>query len=139
MLRIVGHSAVGKALFAALFLLLSALQPGLFAAANATGSHEDGGISFLAEAPGSGKTVQSTHGADHGDEASAGTADGQDHHGAKKSVENSCRVHCAPTQAVPVDCPDIKPVPARCFAPVVLGTLPLGEYTVHPKPPKHLI
>ncbi|RWQ07694.1 hypothetical protein [Mesorhizobium sp.] len=117
-----------RAMLAVLFLVMSALQPGLFATANATGFHA--GVHLQAE------TAAHDMG-DHG--ATADDADtSEHHHGAKQSADKSCEAHCAPANAVPVDCPDLEHVVSRCFAPVVAVTLPLGEYTALIRPPKHL-
>jgi len=144
MLRVAAYLAVGRvplrALLAVLFLLMSALQPGLYATANATGLHGNGGMNLRVE-----KQVQDTRDHDHHDhgDAAAGS-DMKGHHGAKghhdgkKSAEKSCEVHCAPGQAVPVECPDIEPVLARCFALATAATLPLGEYTALIRPPRQL-
>ncbi|TIO07823.1 MAG: hypothetical protein E5X89_03360 [Mesorhizobium sp.] len=121
-------------MLAVVFLVMSALQPGLFATANATGFHAgadlQAGMDIQAEAP--------AH--DMGDHDA--TADDMDrsehHHGAKQSTDKSCEVHCAPANAVPVDCPDMEHVVSRCFAPVVAVTLPLGEYAALIRPPRHL-
>ncbi|RWO02279.1 hypothetical protein [Mesorhizobium sp.] len=121
-------------MLAVVFLVMSALQPGLFAAANATGFHAgadlQAGVDLQAETP---AHDMGHHGA---------TADDADtsehHHGDKQSSDKRCEVHCAPAHAVPVDCPDLEHVVSRCFAPVVAVTLPLGEYTALIRPPKHL-
>ncbi|WP_192360588.1 hypothetical protein [Mesorhizobium mediterraneum] len=117
-----------RAMLAVVFLVMSALQPGLFATANATGFHA--GVDLQAEIP---AHDMGHHGA---------TADDADtsehHHGDKQSSDKSCEVHCAPANAVPVDCPDLEHVVSRCFASVVAVTLPLGEYTALIRPPKHL-
>lgn len=121
-------------MLAVVFLVMSALQPGLFATANATGFHAgadlQAGVDIQAGAP--------AH--DMGDHGA--TADDTDrsehHHGAKQSADKSCEVHCAPANAVPVDCPDLELVVSRCFAPVVAVILPLGEYAALIRPPRHL-
>ncbi|TIL72649.1 MAG: hypothetical protein E5Y70_20475 [Mesorhizobium sp.] len=124
-----------RAMLAVVFLVMSALQPGLFATANATGFHA--GTDLQA-----GMHLQdetSAHDMGHHG-ATADDADTSDHHhdGAKQSSDKSCEVHCAPANAVPVDCPDLEHVVSRCFAPGVDVTLPLGEYTALIRPPKHL-
>ncbi|MGX9177948.1 hypothetical protein [Mesorhizobium sp. BHbdii] len=121
-------------MLAVVFLVMSALQPGLFATANATGFHAgadlQAGVDLQAET--------SAHDMGHHG-ATADDADtSEHHHGAKQSSDKNCEVHCAPANAVPVDCPDLEHVVSRCFAPVVDVTLPLGEYTALIRPPKHL-
>ncbi len=121
-----------RAVLAVVFLVMSALQPGLFATANATGFHSDAGMNLPAE-----DHSHAMGGHDHG--AVADDVDTSEHdHGTKNSSEKSCEVHCAPAHAVPVDCPDLERVVSRCFAPVVAVTLPLGEYTALIRPPKHI-
>ncbi|WP_133116205.1 hypothetical protein [Mesorhizobium wenxiniae] len=124
-ISILGNIPV-RAMLAVVFLVMSALQPGLFTTANATGF--DAVVRVQAE----------THDMGHHG-ATADEADtSEHHHGDKQSSDKSCEVHCAPTNAVPVDCPDLEHVVSRCFAPVVDVTLPLGEYTALIRPPKHL-
>jgi hypothetical protein len=122
-------------MLAVMFLVMSALQPGLFATANATGFHAgadlQAGIDLQAET--------SAHDMGHHDAMATDDTDtSAHHHGAKQSADKSCEVHCAPANAVPVDCPDLEHVVSRCFAPVVAVTLPLGEYTALIRPPKHI-
>lgn len=117
-----------RAILAVVFLVMSALQPGLFATANATGFHA--GVHVQPEAPAHDMS-------DHG--ATADDADtSEHHHGDKQSSDKTCEVHCAPANAVPVDCPDLEHVVSRCFASVVAVTLPLGEYAALIRPPKHI-
>lgn len=124
-----------RAMLAVVFLVMSALQPGLFATANATGFHAGADlqarVDLQAETPAHDMD-------DHGATAAGDTDTPQHHHGAKQSADKSCEVHCAPANAVPVDCPDMEHVVSRCFAPVIAVTLPLGEYTALIRPPKHL-
>jgi hypothetical protein len=113
-------------MLAVVFLVMSALQPGLFATANATGFHA--GVHVKAE----------THDMGHHG-ATADDADtSEHHHGDKQSSDKTCEVHCAPAHAVPVECPDLEHVVSRCFASVVAVTLPLGEYAALIRPPKHI-
>ncbi|WP_164783936.1 hypothetical protein [Mesorhizobium sp. M5C.F.Cr.IN.023.01.1.1] len=119
-----------RALLAVVFLVMSALQPGLFATANATGFHSDAGMNLPAE-------DHEMSGHDHA--AAADDSDMSEHdHGTKNSSEKSCEVHCAPAHAVPVDCPDLERVVSRCFAAVVAEASAGGEYTAHIRPPRHL-
>ncbi|RUV59568.1 MULTISPECIES: hypothetical protein [unclassified Mesorhizobium] len=115
-------------MLAVVFLVMSALQPGLFATANATGFHA--GADLQAET--------SAHDMGHDGATADDTDTSEHHHGAKQSSDKSCEVHCAPANAVPVDCPHLEHVVSRCFALVVDVTLPLGEYTALIRPPKHL-
>jgi hypothetical protein len=117
-----------RALLAVVFLVMSALQPGLFATANAKGSQAR--MDIQVETP---EHDMADHGATADD-----TDRSEHHHGAKQSADKSCEVHCAPAHAVPVDCPDLEHVVSRCFAPVVAATLPLGEYAAQIRPPRHL-
>jgi hypothetical protein len=121
-----------RAVLAVVFLVMSALQPGLFATANATGFHSDAGMNLPAD-----DHSHEMGGHDHG--GAVDDTDVSEHdHGSKDSSEKSCEVHCAPAFAVPVDCPDLERVVSRCFAPVTAAVLPLGEYTAHIRPPRHL-
>ncbi|MER8583098.1 hypothetical protein NKG95_31115 [Mesorhizobium sp. M1423] len=121
-----------RAILAVVFLVMSALQPGLFATANATGFHSDAGMNLPAE-----DHSHEMGGHNHG--AAADDSDMSEHdHGTKNSSDKTCEVHCAPAHAVPVECPDLEHVVSRCFASVVAVTLPLGEYTALIRPPKHL-
>lgn len=120
------------AVVAVVFLVLSALQPGLFATANATGFHSDAGMNLADE-----DHSHEMGGHDHG--AAADDSDMSEHdHGTKNSSEKSCEVHCAPAHAVPVDCPDIERVVSRCFAAAVSEASAGGEYPAHIRPPRHL-
>lgn len=131
------YQAIGRALFLALFLLLSSLQPGQFAAANASSFHGDGGIAISVEQPVS-------HAADsgHAKHASATAEQGKDaqtkHHDSEGAKNKSCEIHCAPVLAVPVDCPVLAQPSVRCFAPVMAFPLPLGEYAEFIQPPRSL-
>ncbi|ESZ20537.1 hypothetical protein [Mesorhizobium sp. L48C026A00] len=121
-------------MLAVVFLVMSALQPGLFAAANATGFHAgadiQAGVDLQAETP--------AHDMGH-QGATADDADtSEHHHGDKQSSDKTCEVHCAPAHAVPVECPDLEHVVSRCFASGVAVTLPLGEYAALIRPPKHI-
>ena len=135
-----------RVMLAITFLIMSALQPGLFATADATGFHSDGGVNLRAEAP---TPVAGTH--DHGAEVHGMAMGGHDHaatalngdvgghdDGNKNSSEKSCEVHCAPAHAVLVDCPDITRVVSHCFVAVDPEASSGGEYTAHTRPPRHL-
>jgi hypothetical protein len=122
-----------RAMLAVVFLVMSTLQPGLFATANATGFHSDAGMNLPA--------ADHSHemgGHDHG--VAVDDTDMSEHdHGSKDSSEKSCEVHCAPAFAVPVDCPDLERVVSRCFAAVLAEASAGGEYTAHIRPPRRLI
>ncbi|WP_192177396.1 hypothetical protein [Mesorhizobium amorphae] len=123
-----------RAMLAVVFLVLSSLQPSLFANANATGFHGDSGVTLQVE-----ESAHDTGVGDHKDAAAAAkTAVDKKHHGGEKSADESCEVHCAQVYAVPVDCPELGHVVTRCFPPVVAEVLPGGEYTAHIRPPRHL-
>jgi hypothetical protein len=129
-----------RAVLAVVFLLMSTLQPGLFATASAKGLHGHKGIVIASQE----EVVSSGHGHDHGHEAAiapalSDQADGKTkHHGGKNTADKSCEVHCAPSHAVPVYCPDIRREMARCFATVTASTLPLGAYAGLRRPPRNL-
>jgi hypothetical protein len=121
-----------RAVLAVVFLVMSALQPGLFATANATGFHSDAGMNLPAE-----DHSHEMGGHDHG--VAADDVDMSEHdHGTKNSSDKSCEAHCAPVHAVPVECPNLERVVSRCFAPVVAEASAGGEYTAHIRPPRHL-
>ncbi len=121
-----------RALLAVVFLVMSSLQPGLFASANATGFHGDSGAT----------QVEKSHhdsGGDVGDHNSAAEKDVDEKHpDGEKSANDDCEVHCAPAHAVPVDCPGISRTASRCFALSVATVLPLGAYSTLIRPPKHI-
>jgi hypothetical protein len=119
-----------RAVLAVVFLVMSALQPGLFATANATGFHSDAAMNLPAE-----DHSHEMGGHNHG--AAVDDSDMSEHdHGTKNSNEESCEVHCAPAHAVPVECPDLPRVVSRCFAAVVADASAGGEYTAHIRPPR---
>lgn len=121
-----------RAVLAVVFLVMSTLQPGLFATANAMGFHSDTGMNLSAQ-----DDSHEMDGHDHG--VAADDVDMSEHdHGSKNSSEKSCEVHCAPAHAVPVDCPELPRVVSRCFAAVVTEASAGGEYTAHIRPPRHL-
>jgi hypothetical protein len=125
-----------RAILAVVFLIMSALQPGLFVNANAAGIHGGAGLSLGVE-----NTIHEAgdHEHGHGHDASVdheGQKGGP--HGSSTSADKGCEVHCAPAHAVPVACPEIAPVVSRCFPPAAATSLPLGEYAALIRPPKHL-
>ena len=130
-ISIVGNMPL-RAMLAVVFLVMSAVQPGLFANANAAGIHGGAGLSLGIE-----NLVHDAgdHGHGHVHDASV---DDQGQKGSKTSADKGCEVHCAPAHAVPVICPEIPPVVSRCFPPAVATSLPLGEYAALIRPPKHL-
>jgi hypothetical protein len=133
-ISIVGNMPL-RAMLAVVFLVMSALQPGLFANANAVGLHGGAGLSLAIENP-----VHDASDHHHGHAHKASVDDeGQkgSHHGSKTAADKGCEVHCAPAHAVPVECPDIAPVISRCFPPAVATILPLGEYAALVRPPRH--
>jgi hypothetical protein len=129
-----------QALFAIVFLLMTALQPGLFATANATGFHTDAGITLRTEKP---VRDVAGHVCCYADQASAADTVSDDaivhQYGDKTPSDKSCEVHCAPAYAVPVDSLDIEVFITRCFAPSISDASSGGEYTAFVRPPKHLI
>lgn len=130
-----GHSRLRTALFAALFLILSVLQPGLFAAANAAGFHPADMMALSTIS-----TNDTGHGADHAKHAAKSESQGTEHHHKAQDPDSkSCEIHCAPVLAVPVDCPVLARPSARCFPPVVATRLPLDEYAEFIQPPRSLI
>ena len=127
-----------RAVLAVVFLLMSTLQPGLFATASAKGFHGDKATIILSDE----EAVSSGHGHDHGDEAAiapalSDQADGKTkHHSGKNTADKGCEIHCAPSHTVPVYYPDIQCEVARCFATDTASILPLGEYAGLRRPPR---
>ncbi|QND64659.1 hypothetical protein HB777_12685 [Mesorhizobium loti] len=122
-----------RAMLAVVFLVMSSLQPGLFASANTAGVHSDSGATLQVE--------KSHHdsGSDVGDHNIADESDVDEKHpDGEKSASDDCEVHCAPAHAVPVDCPGINRTASRCFAVIVATVLPLGAYSTLIRPPKHI-
>ena len=124
-----------RAVMAFVFLLMTVVQPGLLAQANA-GFLTEAQLSLGAENP---MHSDSLH--DHGqaDEASGD----HDHKkaaqdGSEDASDEDCEVHCAPIHAVPVECPAISSAATRCFAPLAATILPLGEYAELIRPPRTL-
>lgn len=129
-----------RAVFAIVFLLMSALQPGLFAHANATGFHADAGMTVGVEEPAPHPVAHQHAREDKASNAEVVSDDfgtmAQPPSG--KSADKSCEVHCAPAHAVLVICPEVERVAVSCFAPAVATVLPLGEYDALIRPPRHL-
>ncbi|RWA75381.1 MAG: hypothetical protein EOQ28_09805 [Mesorhizobium sp.] len=122
-----------RVMLAVVFLVLSCLQPGLFASANASGFHGDYEATLLVE--------KSHHdSAGHvGDHSSTAESDADEKRpDGEKSAGDDCEVHCAPAHAVPVECPQIVGAASRCFAVSVATVLPLGAYSTLIRPPKHI-
>jgi hypothetical protein len=132
-----------RAVLAVVFLLMSALQPGLFASAGAAGLNPDAALSFENARHAESVVLVSHHaGADHYSDpdlteiASDVAESTTDHHGNAKSTEKSCEVHCAPAHAVPVVCQDIERSAVRCFAPIAADRILSGEYASLIRPPR---
>lgn len=135
---------VRVALFAALYLILSSLQPGLFTAVNAGGFLADGAMAMTMQQPAAldSGADHAGHGVQHAKhEASKGDSqnDAEHHHKPADTNNKSCEIHCAPVLAVPVECPGLKRPLERCFAPVVAKRLPLDNYAEFIRPPETLI
>ena len=129
------------ALLAALFFVLSSLQPGLFARVNAAGFHADGcmALSMLDSAVQADDACHGSAHATHGAAADDGGQSAQHHHKPQDAKNKSCEIHCAPVFAVPVDCPVLERTSVRCFAPVAAARLPLDDYAELIHPPRSLI
>lgn len=131
---LLGRFAAPRAVFAVVFFVLCGIQPGFFAAANATGLHGNQGIGLAtAESSKASDHHQHQHHEDHGAEADVANSG---HHGSDAAGDKSCEVHCAPATAVPVECPAIEHVTvARCFLPLLAETVPAGQDSELIKPP----
>lgn len=123
-----------QAVVAVAFALLFAAQPGLFAFADASGMHETAmaGTSLDDPAP----RVEAGH--SHHDAEMAGLEDDMafDHHGNSLTDDKSCEVHCAPAQAMPVDCPAMAAPLRDCFEPDRAASLPYGLSHEFIQPPR---
>ena len=99
--------------FALAFVVLSCLQPGLFAVANATGLHNTAAAKVAQTEHAHHRAVSTSHDG----HLSSEVMDGEtlDHNGVAQPVDKSCEVHCAPAQAMPVDCPPLPHPSGRCF------------------------
>ena len=124
-----------RAVLAVMFLVMSSLQPGLFASANATGFHGDSAATLQVE-----KSHHDSGGhVGHHNIAAEQDVDEKYPDGEKSAADDGdCEVHCAPAHAVPVDCPAIGRAASRCFAVSVATVLPLGSYSTLIRPPKHI-
>lgn len=126
-----------RAVLAVVFLLLSALQPGLFA--TAAGFHADSAGTLAVE-----DAVQEaadSHVHEHVSEATTAESASADtgpqvHNGGGTPADKSCEVHCAPAHAVLVACPGIERVPARCFAPAATEAVLSEVYSTLIRPPR---
>jgi hypothetical protein len=132
-----------RAVVALVFLLLSSLQPGLFATANATGFHADNGMKQLSASVASDGDQAGRH--DHAGRHTHYVADkgehgapAKHHHGEGKSSDTSCKVHCAGTQAVPVGCPSLMQPSSGCVALAVFAAFRPAEPAEFVKPPRPL-
>ncbi len=120
------HLPMLRLLFAALFVLLSASQPGLYAMANAAGGHVGGGNELV-------ESVLETNDT-RDDLAESETKRAA----AERPAGKICVVHCAPSQAVPADCPQIASANMRCFAPLPADVLEFSDYSEVAQPPRSL-
>jgi hypothetical protein len=121
-----------NAVFALVFVLLSCVQPGLFASANATGFHADNGIALSSE-------LRDHHAVDakHGSHSEALQGDeATDHHGSSTKNDASCEVHCAPIHCVPVDHSGVFPPSIGCPPEINLVVLQPGEPAELNRPPR---
>ncbi|MBA3449141.1 MAG: hypothetical protein H0T56_16360 [Pseudaminobacter sp.] len=137
-----GRTVSLRAALALVFLLMSALQPGLFASANATGFHSDSGMTLRAKEP---VTQAGAHSHAHDDSSAADVAKSEadekmHHHDSKTLSDQSCDAHCAPANAIPVSCPHVERMAARCPVLAVRdAAIPMGEYNTPVRPPRTLI
>ncbi len=159
------HLSILRLLTAALFVVLSASQPSLYAMANAAGGHVRGGNVLqqfkqksaailrpeLCENRVSEEFCDSEKSVialvEPALEASGITNDGHalavaesdtKRAAAEKPAGKICVVHCAPSQAVPPGCPQIASANVRCFALLPADVLEFGEYTEVAQPPRSL-
>jgi hypothetical protein len=118
-----------RAVLVLAFIVLSSLQPGLFANANATGFHADNGMTL--------STQVHDHAADagHGDHAKAAADDQNDHHGSN-AKDASCEVHCAPIHGFPAGYSAVFSPSVGCTPEAMLAVLQPGEPAELKRPPR---
>lgn len=123
-----------KAVLALVFLLMTAIQPGFFAAAGKAGHHQQAAAASQDDAD-----LLEVAAHDH-DAAGVVHSSSKSHHhgGAKDAGDKTCEVHCAPGQAVPVEFVTFDHVFARCFGEARVTVLSRGEYAELIRPPRHL-
>jgi hypothetical protein len=118
-----------RAALVLVFIVLSSVQPGLFATANATGFHADSGMMLSLD----GHDHQSKDGQhDHHGKVVADADD--DSPGTNSSA--SCQVHCAPIQGFPADYSPVFPPFAGCAPEMALVVFQPGEPAELNRPPR---
>lgn len=124
-----------RAALAFAFVVFASFQPGMFTMANTMAFEADGG-SFAA-----GDVDQDAHAAHLDPSAVNEEPDGHasSSHDQKSQSEKACEVHCAPAQAVPVECPPMSRQALRCFVAAVMVAMQPGEYAELIRPPRHLV
>lgn len=131
-----------RAALAFVFLLMSALQPGLFASASASGFHSDSGMTLKVTEPAT-QVEAHPHAYDDASAADVAKTDAEatmHHHDGKTLSDQSCEVHCAPANAIPVSCPELERTVARVLLPEIGdAAIPMGEYNTPVRPPRTLI
>jgi hypothetical protein len=122
-----------RAAFALAFIVLSSLQPGLFANANATGFHADNGITLSADVP-------DHHSVDggHDGHAEAVAPDAADHHGSSSANDTSCEVHCAPIHGFPAAYQPVLQASVGCRPEVAVAVLQPSAHAEFIRPPRSL-
>jgi hypothetical protein len=122
-----------NAVFALVYVLLSSVQPGLFASANATGFHADNGIALSSEVRDDRAAEDTKH-----DVHSDAVADSEaaDHHGSSANDNTSCEVHCAPIHCVAVDHSGVFPPSIGCPPEINLVVLQPGDPAELKRPPR---
>ena len=131
-----------RAALALVFLLMSALQPGLFAGDNPTGFHSDSGMTPGGKEPATqAEAHRHAHGGSSTTDAAASEASATIHHQDGKSLsDQSCEVHCAPFSFVTVSCQHIERIVTGRLVPEIReAAIPLGEYNTPVRPPRTLI
>lgn len=134
-----GRTGSLRAALALVFLLMSALQPGLFASAKASGFHGDSRMSLQAKEP---VTQVEAHHHAYDDSSAADVAESEadekmHHHDSKTLSDQSCEAHCAPANAIPVSCPEIERTVTRGLLPEIRdAAISLGEYNTPIRPPR---
>lgn len=126
----IARTAPLRAALLLVFVILSAVHPGLFASASATGLHSDMRMAMASD-------TGDHHSADAGHLTHLKSMDDKasSHH--SSSADNtSCEVHCTPLQGVAADCLPVFPPFVGCVPQVTQVVLQPMEPTELKRPPR---
>jgi hypothetical protein len=122
-----------RAVLALVFVIVSSVQPALFASANVAGVRADNGIQLSSELRDDRAVDETKHGA-HSDAVADNEA--ADHHGSSTNNNTGCEVHCAPIHCVPVDHSGVFPPSIGCAPEINLVVLQPAEPAELKRPPR---